>query len=113
MGRSSVSASPARLRRNLLLLSDEATSALDPETTQSILELLKRINAELGLTVLLITHEMEVVKTIASQVAVIDRGLIVEEGAPSIFSPRRNTRQPAACCRPRSGLSCRTGLHQG
>jgi D-methionine transport system ATP-binding protein len=64
-----------------LLLSDEATSALDPETTQSILELLKKINAELGLTVLLITHEMEVVKTIASQVAVIDKGLIVEEGS--------------------------------
>src|SRR5690606_6790948 len=51
-----------------LLLSDEATSALDPETTQSILTLLRRINAELGLTVLLITHEMEVVKTIASNV---------------------------------------------
>jgi D-methionine transport system ATP-binding protein len=64
-----------------LLLSDEATSALDPETTQSILELLKRINAELGLTVLLITHEMEVVKTIATDVAVIDRGLIVESGS--------------------------------
>ncbi len=63
-----------------LLLSDEATSALDPETTQSILALLKRINAELGLTVLLITHEMEVVKTIASDVAVIDRGKIVEAG---------------------------------
>lgn len=63
-----------------LLLSDEATSALDPETTQSILELLKRINAELGLTVLLITHEMEVVKTIASHVAVIDAGKIVEAG---------------------------------
>ncbi len=63
-----------------LLLSDEATSALDPETTQSILELLKTINRDLGLTVLLITHEMEVVKTIASQVAVIDRGLIVEHG---------------------------------
>ena len=63
-----------------LLLSDEATSALDPETTQSILELLKRINAEFGLTVLLITHEMEVVKTIASHVAVIDAGRIVESG---------------------------------
>jgi D-methionine transport system ATP-binding protein len=63
-----------------LLLSDEATSALDPETTHSILDLLKRINAELGLTVLLITHEMEVVKTIASDVAVIDRGKIVEAG---------------------------------
>lgn len=63
-----------------LLLSDEATSALDPETTQSILALLKQINAELGLTVLLITHEMEVVKTIASHVAVIDKGRIVEQG---------------------------------
>ncbi|MDL2397786.1 methionine ABC transporter ATP-binding protein [Rhizobium mayense] len=63
-----------------LLLSDEATSALDPETTQSILELLKRINAELGLTILLITHEMDVVKTIASHVAVIDAGRIVEAG---------------------------------
>ena len=63
-----------------LLLSDEATSALDPETTQSILALLKQINAELGLTVLLITHEMEVVKTIATDVAVIDRGRIVEQG---------------------------------
>ena len=49
-----------------LLLSDEATSALDPETTQSILDLIRRINRELGLTVLLITHEMEVVKSIAS-----------------------------------------------
>ncbi len=63
-----------------LLLSDEATSALDPETTQSILDLLKAINRDLGLTVLLITHEMEVVKTIASHVAVIDKGLIVESG---------------------------------
>src|SRR5690606_26809746 len=63
-----------------LLLSDEATSALDPETTRSILALLKQINADLGLTVLLITHEMEVVKSIASHVAVIDRGRIVEQG---------------------------------
>lgn len=63
-----------------LLLSDEATSALDPETTQSILELLKRINAELGLTVLLITHEMEVVKIVTTDVAVIDLGEIVEGG---------------------------------
>ncbi len=63
-----------------LLLSDEATSALDPETTQQILELLKTINRDLGLTVLLITHEMEVVKAITSQVAVMDRGRIVEQG---------------------------------
>ena len=63
-----------------LLLSDEATSALDPETTQSILDLLKTINADLGLTVLLITHEMEVVKAVTSDVAVIDHGRIVESG---------------------------------
>lgn len=63
-----------------LLLSDEATSALDPETTRSILALLQKINRDLGLTVLLITHEMEVIKTIASHVAVIDGGRIVEQG---------------------------------
>ncbi|MGV8936479.1 MAG: methionine ABC transporter ATP-binding protein [Allorhizobium sp.] len=76
-----------------LLLSDEATSALDPETTQSILDLLKTINADLGLTVLLITHEMEVVKAIASHVAVIDRGLIVEQGRTfDVFTaPRHET----------------------
>lgn len=63
-----------------LLLSDEATSALDPETTDQILDLLRDINRQLGLTVLLITHEMEVVRSIARRVAVIDRGRIVEEG---------------------------------
>ncbi|MDM9645643.1 methionine ABC transporter ATP-binding protein [Rhizobium sp. S163] len=66
--------------RPALLLSDEATSALDPETTGSILALLKDINRKLGLTILLITHEMEVVRTIADRVAVIDAGRIVEEG---------------------------------
>lgn len=78
-----------------LLLSDEATSALDPETTQSILELLKTINRDLGLTVLLITHEMEVVKTIASQVAVIDKGKIVESGRTfDVFTaPKHETTQ--------------------
>ena len=63
-----------------LLLSDEATSALDPETTQAILGLLARINRELGLTIVLITHEMDVVKEIAHQVTVLDRGSIVEQG---------------------------------
>jgi D-methionine transport system ATP-binding protein len=63
-----------------LLLSDEATSALDPETTRSILALLKDINRGFGLTVVLITHEMEVVRAIADRVAVIDAGRIVEEG---------------------------------
>jgi D-methionine transport system ATP-binding protein len=64
-----------------VLLSDEATSALDPETTQTVLSLLKDINRDLGLTILLITHEMAVVRDIASHVAVIDAGRIVEHGA--------------------------------
>lgn len=63
-----------------LLLSDEATSALDPETTRSILALLKDINRKLGLTILLITHEMEVIRGIADRVTVLDAGRVVEEG---------------------------------
>lgn len=63
-----------------LLLSDEATSALDPETTRSILTLLQDINRKLGLTILLITHEMEVVRNIADRVTVLDAGRVVEEG---------------------------------
>lgn len=59
-----------------LLLCDEATSALDPATTQSILELLKDINERLNITILMITHEMEVIKTICHRVAVIDQGEI-------------------------------------
>jgi D-methionine transport system ATP-binding protein len=97
-----------------LLLSDEATSALDPETTQSILALLKRINAELGLTVLLITHEMEVVKTIATRVAVIDRGRIVEQGRTfDIFTaPQHETTRSLLSATVGTGLPewLRTGL---
>ncbi|MFH6785840.1 MULTISPECIES: methionine ABC transporter ATP-binding protein [Methylobacterium] len=63
-----------------VLLSDEATSALDPETTRSILDLLGRINRELGLTILLITHEMAVIRAIAHEVAVLDGGRIAESG---------------------------------
>ncbi len=63
-----------------VLLCDEATSALDPETTQSILGLLKRVNRELGITILLITHEIPVIKEICDRVAVIEGGRIVEEG---------------------------------
>ncbi|WP_394109117.1 methionine ABC transporter ATP-binding protein [Xanthobacter autotrophicus] len=70
-----------------VLLSDEATSALDPETTNQILALLRKVNAELNLTVLLITHEMAVIKAVADRVAVIDGGRIVEEGATySVFA---------------------------
>ena len=64
-----------------VLLSDEATSALDPETTQTVLGLLRDINRDLGLTILLITHEMAVVRDIASHMAVIDGGRIVEAGS--------------------------------
>ncbi len=70
-----------------VLLCDEATSALDPATTQSILKLLKEINRTLGITILLITHEMDVVKRICDQVAVIDKGQLIEQGSVSeIFS---------------------------
>lgn len=63
-----------------VLLSDEATSALDPETTIATLQLLKRINAELGVTIVMITHEMNVVKQICNRVAVMNLGEVVEEG---------------------------------
>jgi D-methionine transport system ATP-binding protein len=63
-----------------VLLSDEATSALDPETTQSILELLKHVNKLTSLTIMLITHEMPVIKSICDHVAVLDGGALVEEG---------------------------------
>jgi D-methionine transport system ATP-binding protein len=63
-----------------ILLSDEATSALDPETTQATLQLLAEINKKLGLTIVMITHEMDVVKQICQKVAVMDRGRVVEEG---------------------------------
>ncbi|MBN2984219.1 methionine ABC transporter ATP-binding protein [Cohnella algarum] len=63
-----------------VLLCDEATSALDPETTFSILELLKRINRQLHLTIVLITHELDVLQHICNRMAVIERGKIVETG---------------------------------
>lgn len=63
-----------------VLLCDEATSALDPETTDQILDLLSRINRELGLTIVLITHEMHVVRRICNRVAVMEAGRVVEEG---------------------------------
>jgi len=63
-----------------VLLCDEATSALDPETTRSILALLRRVNRELGVTILLITHEIPVIKEICDRVAVIEGGRIVESG---------------------------------
>jgi D-methionine transport system ATP-binding protein len=70
----------ALANRPQVLLSDEATSALDPETTRSILALLRQINRDFGLTIVLITHQMQVVKQVADRVAVIDAGRIVEQG---------------------------------
>lgn len=73
-----------------VLLCDEATSALDPKTTQSILDLLKKINRELGVTVVVITHEMRVVEQICDRVAILDKGVIQEQGTVTdIFSNPR------------------------
>ena len=70
-----------------ILLCDEATSALDPESTASILALLKKINQQFGITIVLITHEMQVIREICDQVVVIDQGEIVESGLVwSVFS---------------------------
>ena len=63
-----------------ILLCDEATSALDPQTTHSILKLLKRLNRELNITIVVITHEMDVIKTICNKVAVMEHGRVVEDG---------------------------------
>jgi D-methionine transport system ATP-binding protein len=75
-----------------VLLSDEATSALDPQTTKSVLALLRDINKKLGLTIILITHEMNVIKEICDSVAVIEAGEIVEEGAVmNVFTAPRKS----------------------
>lgn len=63
-----------------ILLCDEATSALDPQTTKSILDLLVKLNKQLGITVVVITHEMQVIKRICHRVAVMEKGRLVEEG---------------------------------
>ena len=63
-----------------ILVSDEATSALDPKTTLSILKLLQRLNRQLGVTIVLITHEIQVIQTICNRVAVMEQGKIIEQG---------------------------------
>lgn len=75
-----------------VLLSDEATSALDPETTASTLALLRKINRELGVTIVMITHQMEVVKQICERIVVMDNGEVVEEG--DVLEVFRNPRHP-------------------
>lgn len=73
-----------------VLLCDEATSALDPDTTNSILELLKNINEKMGVTIVIITHEMSIVEKICSKMAILDNGEIVESGTVSeiFLSPK-------------------------
>jgi len=63
-----------------ILLADEATSALDPETTQEVLALLKQVNRDLGVTIIVITHEMEVIQSLATKVAVMEGGKVIEQG---------------------------------
>ena len=70
-----------------MLLCDEATSALDPNTTHAILQLIQKINRELGITVVIITHQMSVVEEVCNRVAILDNGTVVEEGeVQAIFS---------------------------
>jgi D-methionine transport system ATP-binding protein len=74
-----------------LLLADEATSALDPETTQEVLALLKRVNREFGVTIIVITHEMDVIQSLATKVAVMDGGRVIEHGDVfEVFSDPQN-----------------------
>lgn len=79
-----------------ILLSDEATSALDPQTTESILELLKKLNSELGLTILMISHQMNVIETICNKVAIISEGKIIENGKfKDVFLAPKNEKTKA------------------
>jgi len=75
-----------------VLLCDEATSALDPETTQSILELLRKINKEYKITILIITHEMGVIREICDKVAVLENGIVQEQG--TVFEVFTNPQHP-------------------
>ncbi|MDY5132713.1 methionine ABC transporter ATP-binding protein [Actinotignum urinale] len=77
-----------------LLLADEATSALDPETTHDVLRLLRKVNRELGITIVVITHEMDVIRSIADNVAVMENGKVVEYG--SVYEIFSNPQTPIA-----------------
>ena len=77
--------------RPAILLADEATSALDPQTTHEVLALLKRVNQEQGVTIVVITHEMDVIQTIATKVAVMENGRVIEQGDVfEVFSAPQN-----------------------
>lgn len=80
--------------RPAILLADEATSALDPQTTHEVLALLKRVNEEQGVTIVVITHEMDVIQTIATKVAVMENGRVIEQG--DVFRVFSDPQNPAS-----------------
>ena len=80
--------------RPAILLADEATSALDPQTTHEVLSLLKRVNEEQGVTIVVITHEMDVIQTIATKVAVMEKGRVIEQG--DVFDVFSDPQNPAS-----------------
>jgi D-methionine transport system ATP-binding protein len=88
-----------------VLLCDEATSALDPETTEQILDLVSGLNRELGLTIVLITHEMDVVRRVCDRVAVLEAGRVVERARSRTSSCIRPATPPAASCARRMAAS--------
>ena len=93
------------------LLCDEATSALDPNTTRSILELLRQINRDLGVTIVIITHEMKVIDRVCDRVAVIDHSRIAEEGkvAEVFTAPRSRIAQELILPQERKALETTGG----
>ncbi|MGB3375647.1 MAG: methionine ABC transporter ATP-binding protein [Microbacterium sp.] len=80
--------------RPAILLADEATSALDPQTTHEVLDLLGRVNQEQGVTIVVITHEMDVIQTIATKVAVMEHGRVIEQG--DVFQVFSDPQNPAS-----------------
>ena len=90
-----------------VLLCDEATSALDPNTTHAILQLIQKINREMGITVVIITHQMSVVEDVCSHVAILDNGTVVEQGSVrDIFSNPHSDAGARAAARPQNGACC-------
>ncbi len=98
--RQRVAVARALAARPRVLLADEPTSALDPTTTASVLDLLERARAELGVTVLVVTHDMSVVRRICSTVAVLDHGRVVEQGSVLDLVTRPGSRTAAALLPP-------------
>ena len=90
-----------------VLLCDEATSALDPDTTRSILSLIREINQKLGITVVVITHQMSVVEAICDRVAILDGGQVVEEGTVQEIFARPKTAAARRLVAPSGGRSSR------